>query len=362
MKLFAAARAYLDAARNLSVHSQQPFTSTVAKMVMGRLRFQRGPVEFDRYRFADKPVGEWRGYAVERELRALQREVAPEEFRALDEDKLLFARRCRETGIATVPIWAFITSPERASGVGADVPVATSADHLQRILAPRGDFDGFAKPLMGGVGYGVFAFSTKSGRVDLPTGVGTVADLFEYCATGAFGRSGYLLQPHLRPHPDLLGVMPGPGLGTVRILSFLCANGELEIPWACLKMPAPHAVCDNLRTGSLVASVDMATGRLGTAVGSTPQRPVVHEVLQHPVTGARFTDLTLPCWPEARALIEAAARAFPELPALGWDVAITPGGPLLVETNWMFNILPEMTLNRGLADETRRLYSRVKGS
>jgi hypothetical protein len=41
----------------------------------------------------------------------------------------------------------------------------------------------------------------------------------------------------------------------------------------------------------------------------------------------------LPCWPEAVALAERALDAARRVPLIGWDVAITDDGPVLIEAN-----------------------------
>jgi hypothetical protein len=47
----------------------------------------------------------------------------------------------------------------------------------------------------------------------------------------------------------------------------------------------------------------------------------------------RIVDFKLPHWQEARKLAERAARLFLPLRTIGWDVALTEEGPLLLEGN-----------------------------
>jgi len=352
---------YLQYATRLSKHWERPFAATVLRLLASRLRYGRGPQAFDKFRFIDKPLREWDGYASDHELLALEQRTAPGDVRHYDEDKLAFAHHCGESGLRTVPIVAVVVRKAGARAMVGKFRTATSGEELTRLLASTGDFDGFAKPRGAGQGYGAFGFTTRSGAVTTPAGLGTADDLFEACTRSRFARDGcYLLQPRILPHPALTSVMPGPGLGTVRILTFLRPDGDVVMPWATLKVPAPGAECDNLRFGSLVSAADVDTGRLRAAVGATSRRPVVHEMETHPETGARFADVRLPYWPEVIDLVTRAARAFEMLPVLGWDVAITADGPLLMETNWMFSIaLPEMVLGCGLADQMRELWAQV---
>ncbi|MEO0361800.1 MAG: sugar-transfer associated ATP-grasp domain-containing protein, partial [Pseudomonadota bacterium] len=50
--------------------------------------------------------------------------------------------------------------------------------------------------------------------------------------------------------------------------------------------------------------------------------------------GVRITGTKLPFWEEAKALaLDAHDRGFREYNLVGWDVAITPDGPMLIEGN-----------------------------
>ena len=54
---------------------------------------------------------------------------------------------------------------------------------------------------------------------------------------------------------------------------------------------------------------------------------------QHPMTGTDLIGAPVPFCHEARQLVTDAALRVPELGYIGWDVAITEKGPILVEAN-----------------------------
>jgi hypothetical protein len=78
--------------------------------------------------------------------------------------------------------------------------------------------------------------------------------------------------------------------------------------------------------------VDLETGRLGRAtdIGLTPDIGWVdvHPDPQGVISGGR-----LPMWPDALALARQAHAALSYRVIVGWDIAITPEGPFLVEGN-----------------------------
>ena len=58
----------------------------------------------------------------------------------------------------------------------------------------------------------------------------------------------------------------------------------------------------------------------------------------HPDTGARLSGIKIPYSDEIETMIDKAANVFSEHSYLGWDVAITAGGPCLIEVNLGFDI------------------------
>jgi hypothetical protein len=341
------------------MHWDRSFMLTLARICASRVLYGRGPSEFDKYRFMEKRLSLWPTFISDAELGALQRAFAPPEFLHLDEDKAAFAAHCVQAGLPTPEVVAVTAAAPGRTVRSTEYPVARDAHELARILAPRGDFEGFAKPRCGGIGWGAFGFEVRGSTVVTKAGTGDMSTLFARCASSAQGASGYVLQVRARQHAALAQWMPGPALGTMRILSFLQPGGEVLIPHAALKMPAPDAECDNVRLGAMQAGIQIDTGRLGRAVGRSPARPVVHAMDRHPYTGAQITGEIMPFWDEAKVLVRRAAHAFAMLPALGWDLGITDKGPMLIEANVMFGA-PDLPYDRGLAAEMRALFARSK--
>jgi len=120
---------------------------------------------------------------------------------------------------------------------------------------------------------------------------------------------------------------------TVRVLT--CRNEEdgFEATNAAFRMAiGGNSVVDNFHQGGIATHVDLATGTIGAAsdMGIKPDMGW-REV--HPVSGERFCGRQLPIWPE---VLDAACRihaAFPERVVVGWDVAMLPDGPCIVEGN-----------------------------
>jgi hypothetical protein len=89
-------------------------------------------------------------------------------------------------------------------------------------------------------------------------------------------------------------------------------------------------VADQMDWGGFYTMLDPDTGRsLGAGYDSHG-----HVYPVHPDTGYRIADFALPFYDEVVALVDRAARHVPEVQYVGWDVAVTPTGPVLIEGNW----------------------------
>ncbi|MHB1225419.1 MAG: sugar-transfer associated ATP-grasp domain-containing protein [Gemmatimonadaceae bacterium] len=139
-----------------------------------------------------------------------------------------------------------------------------------------------------------------------------------------------LLQPCLRNHADLLPLTPG-ALCTLRILAFRAPGGPARIQLASYRLAIGDAPADNFHFGGMMAPVDIRTGRLGTAVRR--QGRVLVPVERHPDTGATIAGHQLPFWPETLTLASRALDLARRVPLIGWDIAITDDGPVLIEAN-----------------------------
>ena len=207
------------------------------------------------------------------------------------------------------------------------------------ITAPPAGRDLLAKPSDGEGGDGVQGL----GRFEDP-------DALSRELNGRFGKSKatWIIQPRVPIHPELADLALN-ALPTVRIVTILDEKGQPEVVSATVRFASdPAAEVDNMKAGGLLAAVDLDTGSLGIACKGYGGGD--YEV--HPVTGAPIVGRVLPGWEEAKALARRAhAEAFSEYALLGWDLAMLPEGPLLIEGNGKPGVLmPQRAARRGLGD------------
>ena len=149
-------------------------------------------------------------------------------------------------------------------------------------------------------------------------------------------RASLIVLPRLINHPEIAGLCDET-LMVVRVFSMINEYGKPEITFAMLRIlgklePRWHS---RVEWG---APVDLETGELGLLTGDVPEA-FTQRYTHHPITGHPVLGLILPYWQDlmATALTAHGALAMDRL-VIGWDIAITPTGPRILEGN----VLPDV--------------------
>jgi hypothetical protein len=229
----------------------------------------------------------------------------PPSARILVQDKAAFADALEARGLGNrAPTTYGVVTDQ---GLRLRSPAAREAFHAQPAVV--------VKPAARGGGVGVRLLSPA-----------------EVEAMGAPRGVELLVQEAIRQHPDLALIHPG-SLNTARLLAVRLSEDECILAAAAHRWgTAASGPVDNVSRGGLASSVDLQTGRLGSAVGRPRNRRRV-EVDHHPDSGRPITGEYVPQWAEVRDLTLRLMAAFPELNHVGWDVAVSDRGPLVVEGN-----------------------------
>jgi hypothetical protein len=149
--------------------------------------------------------------------------------------------------------------------------------------------------------------------------------------------SGYgrpiVLQPLITNHPAI-GALGNGALCTLRVMTLKSPRtAEVELLLAVLRIAAGDAQADNFDLGGMAAPVDTGTGKCGKAISKRGDYPV-ERFASNPENGRQIEGVELPFWREAMALaVHAHGLVQYDFPAVGWDVAITETGPVLIEAN-----------------------------
>lgn len=293
------------------------------------------------------------GRISKRHLIRLQRRHNPQNLWRHTEDKAVFHRLCAGRGLPTPRLLGVLleSDPEAA---------------WWELISRQREEEFVIKPSFGAYGRGVRLFSPQRGGFRDPAGRRwTVAEILEDLKRdGDFHR--FVVQPRVRNHPVLDDLTGSPYLQCLRVVTYVDPSGKADAYFALIKLIVGANSVDNLdggRTGNIACPVDLEEGKLLPGHRILPERLTTIEVDRHPVTGARLPGVQLPWWKESIDLVLKAAVAFLPHRTIGWDVALAPAGPLLIEGNIYWDPVdflvtgPTLAAKRNMAVLLRRLRS-----
>lgn len=247
------------------------------------------------------------------------------ESRVFCNDKVMYTALLAQLGLPTTETQAVV----HATRNYGDVPALRSAEDLRHFLLNDAQFPLFGKPAEGRAAIGT-AMLTGIEDDQIVLSNGRRIGLETFCKEiWADYHDGYILQTCLVQHERLRG-MAGNAVSTLRVVTVRDSD-EARVLYALWKVPSPDAMSDNFwQSGSMVAAVD-ETGRVGSCwYGMGRDRSRIDT---HPVSGERFDAVQIPQWDDFQRVASEAHGLFPEFGLVGWDIAITPEGPVIVEFN-----------------------------
>ncbi len=136
-----------------------------------------------------------------------------------------------------------------------------------------------------------------------------------------------VLDEFITQHPEMSRLYPD-SVNTVRMITFLDTKSDTVHLLAAVLRIGNGDVIDNFASGGMFTMLD-ADG-VAMYPGVDKQSTVYP---RHPVTGTEIVGFAVPMYDQVVALSEALARRTPEAPYVGWDLAITPDGPVVIEGN-----------------------------
>lgn len=207
----------------------------------------------------------------------------------------------------------------------------------------------FAKPNIGESGKGIEKLETK----EFPS----LDAMYDYIRDPKknFGVIEELIVQH-----EALSALYPLSINALRIVTLVSSDGRPHCIYVVSKMGNGGKYVDNLDNGGVCCPVDVESGCI-SGIGHTA---ALVPCEKHPYTGIYFLGYQLPYVKEAVTLCLQAALEIKEVRYVGWDVCITPTGPILIEGNnypgYDFWQLPEHTPDKiGLLPTYRKLVPQL---
>lgn len=328
---------------------------------MFALRFGPGKLAFSEYYSnglydPDIPMPQKKEYVGRIGSWAINIRLSPEKLtysRVFLSDKVMYTALLDKLGLPTTQTQA-VAHKFRHFGT---IPALRDPAAIEAFLRDDAVYPVFGKPSGGRGSVGTVLISGIEGdQVVLGNGRHVPLDGFAREAFQDYPE-GFIFQTALTQHKVLADVA-GAAIGTLRVVTV--REGEkVRVLYSVWKVPSPTAMSDNFwQSGSMVAQVD-ETGRVGKCrVGTGLEGRYVET---HPVSGARFDELQMPHWDAICTTACDGHALFPEFGLVGWDIAVTPEGPVLIECNDnSFHVLWQLANGRGVNNaEFTPVFDRV---
>ncbi|HTI32076.1 MAG TPA: sugar-transfer associated ATP-grasp domain-containing protein [Miltoncostaea sp.] len=267
-----------------------------------------------------------------------QRRINPETLAFLTEEKAFFHPYLEAAGVP---------APRLLGVIGA----GTGWGHDGRVVAGPGAFAAWipdlpaefvVKPSAGYHGMGVMVVVRDgAGLRVLGRGAADARALHrEMTSDPRFPL--WVVQERIRNASSIEALGSAEAVQTARICTLVRRDGSVDVLHANLRLAAPGALIDNYRggtTGNSFTTID-DEGRLGPAWSRRPDGAGFISSPTLPGSGRRIEGARLPDWDEALAVVRRAAPHFLPVRTIGWDVAFTDDGPMVIEANMWWDPPP----------------------
>lgn len=240
-------------------------------------------------------------------------------YLALTRDKFVFGQYAKSLGFP-VPETIALISGKKISWFDS---VGTFSD-IEYLKSKN--ISGFCKECTGEGGKGAFILDAKDGKIFINNKEASIEELLDHVKDAT-----YIIQRRITNHPIISNIYPN-SVNTIRIVT-VCKDNDIHVYDARLRTGANGSVVDNACFGGVVIGIK-SDGTLTdwgyVEPGKTNNSNLVIKEF-HPDTKFYFTDIQIPYWNELIDMVKRFHGYYYGIPSIGWDVAITPDGPIILE-------------------------------
>lgn len=328
-------RQYIDAGKSIAKVRASSLLFEMSKLVLHRLVTGYGPEHYMMYFLFNKPVSisSWRKYLDKRDFcRLLFRYNKKEQFRAL-EDKVEFGSACSRHGLAHPEI-AFTCDYDGESTLFTNINTPNIAAGFTNLALGKY----IVKASNGSYGLNIWSIEKTADGIQVHNNEQRLTTE-EFAALLTNSKLSYLVQEKIEVTRNLRNIMPGLACGGMRIYTFLRSDGTVSAPYCLVKLTVVGSITDNFsngKSGNLTAIANLENLTIQRVLTRTADG-LYTEVTHHPDTCVDLRDYPVPELEQALELSSRCALAFPNVPAVGWDIVVTDQGAFVLEGNAMFD-------------------------
>lgn len=138
-------------------------------------------------------------------------------------------------------------------------------------------------------------------------------------------------------------------VNTVRI-NTVNYGTSIEVIWPCLRIGRGESIVDNAGAGGIFGAINVVTGLITNVSDES-----CHSYTEHPETRVPLIGYKIPRWEEACEMAKHLAELIPNCHFVGWDLALTDKGWVMVEGNHRPYIIWQIATGNGIRKEFKRI-------
>lgn len=204
----------------------------------------------------------------------------------------------------------------------------------------------FIKPVFGMSGVGIIRADFETGKFFQDNKNYPIDRLVEFLSNGV-----WVVQREIKQHPEL-NRFQSSAVHCLRVTTIL-NDGEPELVSAYLKVATGESFLDNWGSGSLFIGIDQKTGILRDRGYFKRKHFIQKSTQEHPDSKLRFEGFKIPHYTDALKVCLKGHKYHYGTFFIGWDVALTEDGPIVIEANCEPTIHPQQLLYGGMRGRFR---------
>lgn len=149
-----------------------------------------------------------------------------------------------------------------------------------------------------------------------------------------------LIEERLSNHIEI-NKLCSSSLNTLRIITVQLKSGEIDVIFACIRFSSTNKKIDNWSSGGFAANININTGIAYSAIKKNKNDlGSINNITE---------GFKVPFFDDAKKIAIKAHKLFKDMRSIGWDIAVTSQGPIIIEGNDDWDvILPQKLLQKGI--------------
>ncbi len=301
---------------------KKPWPVMVKELIGFGIKKRALPIDYFRKFLYRKDTKHYDDFLSLKEHRRIieSKKIVSREISELLNNKLSFSLLCRSANIPTTQMMSY-NLKNRFVVDGKNQFIAAENDLIlffKTVLNETPKKHLFLKPLDGLGGEGCLLL--------------TPDNLHNQCNLHArlLLTTSYIHECYIEQHPEINQIHPH-AINTLRILHYIDNKNKIHILSSAMRFGVGNSIIDNISRGGFCIGINSQTGCLE----KTGQQWVTNGgavFYKHPDTGFVLEGFKVPYFDKACQLVKQVAPYFPNR-LVGWDIAITRTGPIVLEGN-----------------------------